>query len=67
MPEKFRIEKGLFFGVNLIQAVVSKTLRLFSKIIFFLQNIRTLKISLLTLLRAEINGGGGIISPSFEG
>ena len=37
--------KRPIFGVTLIQAVVSKTLRLFYKIIFFLQNIRTLKKS----------------------
>ena len=42
-PKKCLFEKGLFFGVTLIQTAVSKTLRLFYKIIFCLQNIRTLK------------------------
>ena len=42
-PKKFQPEKGSFFWVILIQAVVSKTLRLFCKIIFCLQNIMTLK------------------------
>ena len=40
-PKKFLLEKGLFFWVTLIQAVVSKTLRLFYKIFFCLQNIST--------------------------
>ena len=44
-PKKNWLEKGLFFWVTLIQAVVSKTLRLFYKIFFFLQNISTLKKS----------------------
>ena len=30
-PKQFRLEKGLFFWVPLIQAVVSTTLRLLSK------------------------------------
>ena len=34
-PKKRQLEKGLFFWVTLIQAVVSKTLRLFYKIFFF--------------------------------
>ena len=44
-PKKIRLEEGLFFWVTLIQAVVSKTLRLFYKIFFCLQNISTLKKS----------------------
>ena len=38
-PKKIRLEKGLLFGVTLIQAVESKTLRLFYKKNFCLQNI----------------------------
>ena len=43
--KKFRLEKGLFFWDTLIQAVVSKTLRLFYKIFSCLQNISTLNYS----------------------
>ena len=53
--EIFRIEKSLFFWVTLIQAVVSKTLRLFYKIFFCLQN--------MPLLEAKINVGGGPSRP----
>ena len=44
-PKKIWLEKGLFFWVTLIQAVVSETLRLFYKIFFCLQNISSLKKS----------------------
>ena len=56
------------FGVTLIQAVVSKTLKLFYKIVFCLQNIRTpKKNNLFTLLRAKINGvGHNAPPPSFS-
>ena len=53
--KQFQLEKGIFFKFTLIQALVSKTLRLFYKIFVSLQNIKTL--TLLTLLGAEINGG----------
>ena len=43
--KKCQLEKGLFLLVSLIQAVVFKTLRLFSKIFLYLKNIRTLKTS----------------------
>ena len=49
--QKFLLEKGLFFWITLIQAVVFKTLRLFYKKILFRN------ISVFPLLRAEINGG----------
>ena len=76
--KKNRLEKGLYFWVTLIQAVVSKTLSLFYKIFFCLQNISTLKkVSLFPILRAVITGGAIMapppvlfvckIPPSFEG
>jgi len=43
--KKFGLKKAYFFWVTLIQAVVSKTLRLFYKIFFCLQNISALKKS----------------------
>ena len=43
--KKFGLKKALFFWVTLIQAVVSKTLRLLYKIVFCLKNITTLKKS----------------------
>jgi len=45
IKKKIRLEKGLFFWVTLIQAVVAKMLWLFYKIFFCLQNISTLKKS----------------------
>ena len=62
--KKNRLEKGIYFWVTLTQAVVSKTLSLFYKIFFCLQNISTLKkISLYPLLRAEITGGAIMAPP----
>ena len=61
--KKFRLEKGLFFWVTLIQAVVAKTLRLFYKVFFCLQILVPQKISLFPLLRAEINGGAVMPPP----
>ena len=78
-PETFRLEKGLFFGVSLIQAVVAKTLRLFHKIFFCLQNISTLKKSASSITTSRDKRGEGghhgpppvllvcKIPPSFEG
>ena len=43
--KKSNQSQKIFGGVTLIQAVVSKTLRLVSKIFFCLQNISTLKKS----------------------
>ena len=61
--KKFRLEKGLFFWVTLIQVVVAKTLRLFYKVFFCLQILVPQKISLFPLLRAEINGGAVMPPP----
>ena len=59
----FVLKKGLFYRVTLIKAVEAKTLGHFYKISIVLKNMKKYldpaKISLFTLQRAEINGGGG--------
>ena len=62
--KKNRLEKGQFFGVTLIQAVVSKTLRLFYKITFCSQNIWTLKNQPLHTTTSRDKWGGGHNGPS---
>ena len=66
-PNKFQLEKGLFFGSP--KAVPSKRLRLIYKIFFCLQNISTQKNQPLPITSSQDKrGGGGIIPPpSFEG
>ena len=56
-PKKIWLEKGLFFWVTLIQAVVQNAQTLLQNIFLFTKYQYLEKISLFLLLRAEKTGG----------
>ena len=61
--KKVWLEKGLYFWVTLIQAVVSKTLRLFYKLFYCLINNRTLNNHPLSISTSRYKWGGAYKAP----